>query len=573
MSSVEESLDRGRTQLLTNEARRRLGEVVVSLEAHPRRVLAVLVAAQWSAVLAFALTVRHAGWIFYQGGDQLWYYTTGWLFAHGHLGEAGVGYLWSSLLAPISLGAGPNAVHAMPAILLIDVLVLSPIALLALYGIAQRIAGRLFGYWAVVVWIGLPFLGIAYTNVGYHQRYTELFLPQALGLTAMADYPSLVAVLVAGYFCAKVIFDERPQLLDAVAGGLAAGAAFAIKPSAALFLVGPALSFLASRRVRLAAVFALGVVPALVTLTVWKWRGIGTLPFSSSHGATRIALGTFGVPLGLGLLPHSLNLDWNHFQQQLDALQEYFWSSRVVEWVSFAGVIALGRRSLRAALLVGGWYGSFVVVKGTYVQASFADAGLLRIMIVAAPAFVLIVAAVPLLFPGLPRRLAARDTPPQNPPSLRVRLTLIVAAVLVTSVIPLVAIAAEPRQSGLIAVTLNNGTPVPNDIGIGLSVQTAPDGRVDISWKRQAGGGSPVFYRVYRGPAAASDYSCPVVYVVPRCLLQLTAIGETSATHFVDKPGAGRWRYRIGVAANWLNDPSYGDVYEMSSGISVSVSR
>ena len=34
--------------------------------------LGTLVLVQWLAILAFALTVRHNGWLYYQGGDQLW---------------------------------------------------------------------------------------------------------------------------------------------------------------------------------------------------------------------------------------------------------------------------------------------------------------------------------------------------------------------------------------------------------------------------------------------------------------------------------------------------------------------
>ena len=50
------------------------------------------------------------------------------------------------------------------------------------------------------LWIVVPLIGIKYTDLGYHQRYTELTLPQSFGLTAMADFPSMVAVLVAVYF-------------------------------------------------------------------------------------------------------------------------------------------------------------------------------------------------------------------------------------------------------------------------------------------------------------------------------------------------------------------------------------
>ena len=62
--------------------------------------VAVLAVAQWLAILAYALTVRHNGWIFYQGGDQIWLTTTGWLLGQGELGPPEVGYAWPLLLAP-----------------------------------------------------------------------------------------------------------------------------------------------------------------------------------------------------------------------------------------------------------------------------------------------------------------------------------------------------------------------------------------------------------------------------------------------------------------------------------------
>ena len=40
------------------------------------RVVAGLVVAQWLVVLLAAHAIRHTDWIFYQGVDQLWYYTS-----------------------------------------------------------------------------------------------------------------------------------------------------------------------------------------------------------------------------------------------------------------------------------------------------------------------------------------------------------------------------------------------------------------------------------------------------------------------------------------------------------------
>src|SRR5207248_8485610 len=92
-------------------------------ELDVRIALGTLIVVQWLAVLALALTVRHNGWIYYQGGDEIWNYSLGYALAHGQLSTTSVGFGWSVLLAPIALFAGPNLVSALPAIVLLNVLV------------------------------------------------------------------------------------------------------------------------------------------------------------------------------------------------------------------------------------------------------------------------------------------------------------------------------------------------------------------------------------------------------------------------------------------------------------------
>lgn len=536
-------------------------------------VLATLVVVQWLAVLGLALTVRHAGWTWYQGGDQLWYYTSGWLLAHGHLPYAGVGYLWSTLLAPFSLVLGPDVQDAFPAIVLLDVLVLLPIALLALYGIARRVGGRVFGYWACAVWIALPFVGILYVNAGYHQRYVEQFLPQALGLTALADFPALVAVLVSSYFCLRTILDERPQAVHALAAGLAAGAAIGMKPSAAIFLGGPALAYFDARRPREALRFGAALLPAVVTMALWKLRSSGHIPLLSSapYDAVRVAAGATALPLGVNLHRY-VNLDWAHLGDELANLRRYFAVGRLVEWGSVAGVFALGRRSAGAAVLAGGWLGSFVVIKGTWTGATLETGSLLRILIPAFPAFVLLIAALPLLWPGLARRLPAPEPEQTHAGGRRVAM-LLVAGLLVTAVIPFAAIAAAKPVQGpnpaAVEAGFSNGPAAANE-DVGLQAHVA-GGAVTLTWNAHRSAGGPSFYHVFRGPADHPDYTCDQSTSAQRCLVGMQDLGATRATSFVDRPPAGRWRYRIGVAANWLDDTTLGDVYVMSSPVSAGV--
>ena len=537
-------------------------------------VLGGLVAVEWACVLALARTVRHAGWIYYQGGDQLWYYTLGWLLGHGQLTQTPVGYGLSAFLAPLARIAGPNLLSALPAIVLVNVLILLPVAMFALYGIAARIGGRLFGYWTLALWIAVPFIGIAYTSVGYHQRYTELVLPQSFGLTALADFPTMVTALVSLYFCARVVFTERPIALDAVAAGVAAGVAIAIKPSTALFLVGPALAFAYRRRFSSLALFVAGITPAAIALAVWKERGLGRLPILNgsapiSHGGGLAS----GVPLLNLNLGKYLHLNWSHFGNNVDLLREHFWSGRVLQWLVIAGIVGLARGSRTAFLLIGAPIAAFVIVKGSYVSASVEDASVFRIMMPAFPLFIILLACLPLLFPHAVQRLRPwRAAFPDA--SLRLRRWAVLGAVLLTAVVPFAAMAAANTHTGGAdaAAVAGNFMPVPANVDLGLSAQVS--GRtVDLHWRAPRSIGGPAFYRVWRGPAATpgAGFTCNPSAGARSCVTGLPEIGVARDGRYADHPGKGEWVYRVALAANWLNDPHYGDIYLVSTAVRVIV--
>jgi hypothetical protein len=534
------------------------------------RVLAGLVVVEWLAVLATARVVRHAGWIYYQGGDQLWYYTLGWLLGHGQLTQTQVGYGWSALFAPIARIAGPNLVSALPAIVLLNVLFLMPVAMVALYGIGARIGGRLFGYWTVVLWIVLPFVGILYTDAGYHQKYTELLLPQAFGLTALADFPTTVATLVAIYFCVRALWAEHPLLLDGVAAGVAAGAAIAIKPATSLFLVGPALAFAFRRRFELAGAMLAGLVPAVVALAVWKERGLGNLPLFSQGGlhpaGHDFAAAAPLAALNFGKYYHQLN--WSHLGENVDLLREHFWSGRLIVWLIIAGLIGLARHSRTAFALVGGWFLAFALVKGSYVNASIQDGSLFRVMMPSYPAFVLLLASVPLLLPRAPGKLRP-FRPAFAAVRSRTRWTLVGAAVLVSAAAPLAAFAAADARGGLDpAAVVPTIMPVPANVDLGLSASVSGR-RVTLTWRNAKPAGGPVFYRIRR--ARSDGLSCPVVPGARLCALDLPEIGVAKTARYVDVAPRGNWVYRVLIAANWLDDPQYGDPYLVSRPVSVTV--
>jgi hypothetical protein len=218
------------------------------LLARPRVVVGTLIGAQIGATIVLALAVDHNGWVWFQGGDQIWLATQGWLLGQLDLPPTELGYLWSYALTPIMWITGPTFVQALPPLVVLQVLVLGPIALLCVYDLACRVGGRLLGYWAALLWTVAPFATIPLFVDRYQERFGEQFLPQALGLTAMSDYPSMVLLLAAAVFVARSL--ESAQWHDAVLAGLLLGAATAIKPPNLLMGVGAALAYLVARRFR-----------------------------------------------------------------------------------------------------------------------------------------------------------------------------------------------------------------------------------------------------------------------------------------------------------------------------------
>jgi hypothetical protein len=528
----------------------------------PAYVLGGLVGVQWLAALALALTVKHNGWLYYAGGDQLWHYSGAYLLAHGHLPPAFVGYGWSIVLLPVALVAGPNLVSALPAIVLLNTLVLLPVALLCLYGIAARIAGRLFGYFAAALWIGLPYLVIVFVEPGYHQKYTELTLPQLVGLTSVPDFPSTVALLVAAYFCLRAV--DTTGWHSAAAAGLAAGYSIGIKPSNSIFLVAPLLLFVFTRW-RGLLWFAAGLAPALLTLALWKYRGLGQLAAIPAE-PVRTAVGIDSLLNRI----HNPNLNsWEHLHQVLLGLREHFWVARVIEWLPLAGMVGLLARSRRGFLLIGSWFVVYLLTKATYIPASVEDASFFRIMMPSFPAYLLLAASVVLLVPGF----RARPSPSPRGVLTGRRLTgAIAAAAAVFVVFPLAVIAATPRlhDGGRLGVRAESSlVPVSGKVGLRATVEGSS---VRLTWSPRPTATGKVFYRVLRekGPVAVNCAGTPA-NAANDCRLYMDQRAATRTTSTIDHPGTGTWSYRIGVAANWLNDPSLGDIYVVSPPVTVTV--
>jgi hypothetical protein len=558
--------------------------VQVAARHQPWTILVPLLVAQWLALVAFALTVRHNGWLFYQGGDETFYWTTSWSLAGWHLPTTPIGWGWSYLLSPLAAVIGPNILTAMPAILLLNTVVLLPIALLCVYGIGSRVGGRLIGYLAALLWVIGPYAAIPFWDPRYHQKWVELFLPQALGLTNLADFPSMVCLLVAAYFCFRALDGEDWR--EGVAAGLAIGFAIGLKPANALFVAAPVLAFLLARRWRQGLAIAAAAVPALVALAIWKQRGLGFTP-ATTAGIPHLAYLGLPVPPLAITDPFSkyVHVDWHMLGQNMDALREFFWSVRPLEYLPIAGAIAVLFRSVPKGAFLAAWFFAFFFVKGTSIHASVEDGSFFRLLMPAFPAYLLLTASVPLLVPTFGDRLATRFA---LPPPRRIGTRRLAVAAAVFALIPLLMIGViRPLKSAAAVKVFPDGVFLPVDNGF-RATATVSDGAVTLRWPAKGGSSARTFYRVLRAPAFQPD---PVSAANPpavrgvKCAVKsgssaadcslygTSVVNSTFGRTYTDRPGKGRWTYYVAMGSNWLADLNFGDILLLSRPETVTVAR
>ncbi|MFN0152871.1 MAG: hypothetical protein ACKVUT_00660 [Gaiella sp.] len=530
------------------------GRLADALAARHRFVLAGFIGLQIGLTVALALSVERNGWLTYQGGDQIKFTTTAWALGQGLLPEGEVGFGWPMLLLPLMWITGASSVQLIPLAQALTVLVLAPLTTLAVYDIAARLAGRLAGLWCAAIWVAAPYAAIPLFVERYHERWTEQFLPQAMGLTQLADLPSTAIVLCSAAFVVRAL--TQRQLPEAVLAGLLAGFAIDVKPSNALFLAGPLLAFAVSRSWRSGLAFLVALVPALVALTLWKWRGLGYIPIlglQELHIAA--ASRPFTFPLADSYLDR-LPLDFDAWLQNMSYLREYSWSARLAQWIPVAGFIAVARRSWPAAMLLGGWFLAFVSIKGATDIANIENASFWRHVLPALPAFAIFVGALPLLLPGLGRRLADRLEPAATrrlgwrPP----------AAVFAWTLIPIVFFAVRGTQAGPGKIVTEAGLMVPVDgETVRVTGRRTTEGTV-LEWT-DATTRASTFYKVFR--AEGTDLQGGA-----RIVLASATLAVTRDRRFVDTSPVPNGVYRIGVAANWENDLEQGDVFLVSPPLS-----
>jgi hypothetical protein len=263
-----------------------------------------------------------------------------------------------------------------------------------------------------------------------------------------------------------------------------------------------------------------------------------------------------------------LDIDIEHWRTQMDQLREFFWSARMAQWAPVAGLIAVLRvRRGAIAALLGGWLAAFLVVKGFSPRATIESGSFWRLLLPAWPAYLLLIASIPLLVPTLARRLGERmRAPSAAEPSRR----WVVVAVVVTVLIPGAAIAASsPLEGPALAVTQDDaGNFILTSVAesVELHVERVSDGNRltwdDGPWRAN------VFYRIFR--AEGEDIECENTdgHPAQSCYLRGAAIATVREHEFLDSEAPAGATYRIGVGTNWIDDPEFGDVFAFSPPVS-----
>jgi hypothetical protein len=550
---------------------RRLGQ--------PWVVLAPLVVAQWIAVAIFTRTIERNGWLFYQGGDQTWFYTSGWVVAHGHVPETFVGWVWALAMVPVAAIAGPSFLDGVPAVVLFQYLFLLPLGLVCVYAIAARIGGRLLGYWAAAWWIVVPYAVIPLFVDRYHPTFVDQTLPQGLGLTGLGDFPSMIAVLASAYFVVRALETGAP--VDAVTAGLLAGLAFGIKPANGLFAFAPLAAFALARRWRRGVEFGLALVPGLLVLALWKHRGSGITLLAAEplRLAAAAEVPDYSPPTFWERVRDYVPLDLDQVNYQFLGFREFFWSARLLEWVPVAGAIGLARRSVPAAAFFAVWLAAFFVVKGSSPAVNVETGSIWRLLMPAWPAYFLLGVSLPLLVPQWGSRLADRFRSSVRP--LPGGPRAVAAAGAACFLLPVVAFVALPPDD------TREATKVPmRSLFLPIDGSFQPRGAqteagvLRLTWP-PIRGYADGFYVVLRSPRrfvfpATTDVvvegqRCRTPGGAFRCTLEMEEIGRTRARFWREVPPRGTWTYRVGIAANWLDDPDFGDIFVVSAPLNVVV--
>ena len=376
-------------------------------------------------------------------------------------------YGWVPLVTGITL------LHGLQVIVVLQALVLVPLVLVLVWAVADRLFGRTYAAVASSLWAFGPLLMLAGLTSRYRPSFEQYFLvPHWAGLTNMADLPSVAAVLACAWATLRAADTGRTD--DAVVAGVLGGVMIGLKPANGFFIPAVAVLLVAAWRPKVAAGFAAGIVPALITLALWKARGLGHLPITHAYASTREAAGPLAATPS-----HYIPFDLHRLNQQLIDLKEVFWSLRLLEFLAIAGSLAAIRRVPAKGAFVVVWFAGFCLVKGSSNLASVPSTSYFRFVEPGLPAFVLLIASLGFLVPvhgrRVPWRRAAESWSVRRSPGL-------IAAGLAALVPLAVIVAAHPARTMRFARNNLNATEAPISSDFALTAAARGDS-VRLDWK------------------------------------------------------------------------------------------
>jgi hypothetical protein len=218
-----------------------------------------------------------------------------------------------------------------------------------------------------------------------------------------------------------------------------------------------------SRRPRQVVLWFAAFAPAMITLALWKIRGLGNVPLTTSaYPQVHEAAARAAMPLAITPSKY-LQFNWNHFNVELTDLREVFWSLRFLEFLVIAGAFGVIRRRPVRGLFLVLWFASYGIFKGSSAKSDFTSANWFRLTEPGLPALMMLAVGVAFCLPVFGRTVLSAHAALSD--TLRFNRRHVALAAVPLALIPLVVmLVAQPASSMRIARDNNhvNEAPISN---------------------------------------------------------------------------------------------------------------
>jgi hypothetical protein len=136
------------------------------------------------------------------------------------------------------------------------------------------------------------------------------------------------------------------------------------------------------------------------------------------------------------------------------------------------------------------------------------------------------------------------------------------------ALVPLAVVLLAHPASTVRTVRSSQNTEAP--ISAGLKPRITRSGTaVQLSWRPTKGGRTNVSYAVFR---TAGNDGCTLPSAGAReCLLDTSVLLSTANTTLTDRPGHGRFWYRVGAVADYTGNPASTDLMLIGPAVNVRV--